>query len=387
MKRDISLLLLAQFLTAFADNAILFTAIAMVLRSGDTSGWYVPTLQASFLVAFVLLAPWVGPFSDRHPKTQVLMHANWIKAAGAGLMLTGLDPLLSYAVVGMGAAMYSPAKYGILPELVERSALVRANGWVEGSTIIAIITGSLAGGALADQSVPAALTMVLILFLLSSLSAGFIRSTPVHSGDRHPALPHFTAVLGRLLNDRRARFTLLSLSLFWGAAVVLRVLVVAWAPLVLLLDKSADIAGLILYSAIGIAIGSLLAARLIPLQRLYRAPLAACAMGLFILLLAFVDTIWPARLVLLLTGLAGGIFVVPVNAALQEIGQRTVGPGNAVAVQHFFENLAMLGTTGTYAAATLLGATPVPSITVLGLAVIGTTVMVSRHLPGGREPE
>ncbi|HEY9182968.1 MAG TPA: MFS transporter, partial [Gammaproteobacteria bacterium] len=156
MSRGIPILLAAQFLTAFADNAILFTAIAMLFESprGD---WYVPALQSSFLVAFVVLAPWVGTFADRRPKPHVLMLGNVLKAAGAGLMFVGVEPMAAYALVGAGAAVYGPAKYGILPELVGTARLVRANGWIEGSTIVAIVLGSAVGSRVADHSASYAL--------------------------------------------------------------------------------------------------------------------------------------------------------------------------------------------------------------------------------------
>ena len=136
MNRNLYILLLAQFLSAFADNAILFTVIAMIMETATAAAWYIPALQASFLVAFVLLAPWVGPFADARPKASVLVSANVVKAIGAGLLLINLEPLFAYAMIGVGAAMYSPAKYGILPELVAHEKLVKANGWIEGSTIV-----------------------------------------------------------------------------------------------------------------------------------------------------------------------------------------------------------------------------------------------------------
>ncbi|MDD5115435.1 MAG: MFS transporter, partial [Methylobacter sp.] len=150
MTKHIYPLLIAQFLSAFADNAILFTVIALVMQSAQLASWYVPALQSSFLLAFVLLAPWVGGFADHHAKSKVLIIANLIKASGAGLLLLHVEPLLAYGVVGMGAAIYSPAKYGILPELVGHDSLVKANSWIEGSTILAILLGMVIGARVAD---------------------------------------------------------------------------------------------------------------------------------------------------------------------------------------------------------------------------------------------
>ena len=154
---ELGKLLIAQFLTALADNAILFVAVAMVLQGALQGDWYVSALQACFLVAFVVLAPWVGEAADAYSKPTILMVANIIKALGAGMMVCGVHPLISYAIVGVGAAMYSPAKYGILPELLDNhQGLMKANAWVEGSTIIAILLGMVLGAAVADHSITGA---------------------------------------------------------------------------------------------------------------------------------------------------------------------------------------------------------------------------------------
>lgn len=381
MKRDVYLVLVAQFLTAFADNAILFTAITMVSQAIHTPAWYVPALQASFLLAFVFLAPWVGPYADARPKAWVMTTSNVVKGIGAVMMLAQIEPLLSYAVVGLGAAMYSPAKYGILPELVDEQQLVKANGWIEGSTILAILAGMLVGALLSEQSIMLALAVVVGLYAISAIVALWITRLPAEKPAHGAALSHFAHMVRRLLSTPRARFSTLGVSLFWAASVVLRVLLVAWAPAVLLMKHTSEIAQLTMFLAIGIAVGALLAARFIPLAYLRRARLAAYGMGGVVLLLSFVDTLWGARVVLLFAGVAGGMFVVPINAALQEIGHKSIGAGGAVAVQNFFENLAMLAASGLYTVAVSLGATPVPSIVVLGLLVVLATFAVSWHLP------
>jgi LPLT family lysophospholipid transporter-like MFS transporter len=381
MKRDVYLVLFAQFLTAFADNAILFTAITMVTQAADTAAWYVPALQASFLVAFVFLAPWVGPYADNRPKAHVMTTANVVKGAGAGLMIVPVEPLLAFAVVGLGAAMYSPAKYGILPELVEEHQLVKANGWVEGSTILAILAGMLVGALLSEQSITLALAVVIGLYAVSALVALWITRLPVQERPRRAALPHFVGMTRRLLSTPRARFSTLGVSLFWAASVVLRVTLVAWAPVALLITQTSKIAELTMFLAFGIALGALLAARFIPLAYLRRARMAAYAMGTVVVALSFVDNIWVARAVLFMAGVAGGMFAIPINAALQEIGHKSIGAGGAVAVQNFFENMSMLVASGLYAAAVGLGALPVPTIATLGVLVLIATFVVSWHLP------
>lgn len=381
MKRDVALLLLAQFLTAFADNAILFTAITMIMQSASAPSWYVPALQASFLVAFVVLAPWVGVFADTRAKSRVMTYANIVKGVGAGLMMLQVEPLLAYAVVGLGAAMYGPAKYGILPDLVDDNRLVKANGWVEGSTILAILLGTLVGAWMSEYSVAVALMVVVALYGVSASVALLISRIEPPRRARRSALPEFVAMVRRLLATPRARFSTLGVSLFWAVSVVLRVLLVAWAPAVLFITETSKIAELTMFLAIGVALGALLAGRFIPLAYLRRARLAAYAMGVIVLILGMVETPWSARIVLFAIGVAGGLFVVPINAALQEIGQRTIGAGSAVAVQNFFENLAMLMASAVYGFAAGAGATPVGTLYVVGVVVLVATYLVSIHLP------
>jgi MFS transporter, LPLT family, lysophospholipid transporter len=380
VSRGVAVLLGAQFLTAFADNAILFTAIAM-LFDAPRGAWYVPALQASFLVAFVALAPWVGPLADRRSKPHVLLLGNLLKAVGAGLMFAGLEPLLAYPLVGMGAAVYGPAKYGILPELVGRDRLVRANGWIEGSTILAIVLGTVVGARVADRSVSLALVVVMVCYATSAAATFALpRLAPVQA-DAAAGLPVFVGRMRTLFETSTARFAMLGNSLFWASAAVLRLLLVAWAPVVLLTASASDVADLTLFLALGIVAGALLVPRLIPIERLRRARLAAYAMGVSILLFSLVGTPWPARAVLAAIGVCGGMFLVPINAALQNIGHRSIGSGRAVALQSFFENSAMLTSVGLYTAAVSAGAQPVRSILVVGVLVLVATTLVSWRLP------
>jgi LPLT family lysophospholipid transporter-like MFS transporter len=380
VSRGVAVLLGAQFLTAFADNAILFTAIAMLIEA-PRGAWYVPALQASFLVAFVALAPWVGPLADRRPKPHVLLIGNVLKAVGAGLMLAGAEPLAAYPLVGMGAAVYGPAKYGILPELVGHDRLVRANGWIEGSTILAIVLGTVVGARVADRSVTAALAMVIACYAASAaVTLALPRLAAVQEGAA-AGVRIFVGRMRTLFETSTARFAMLGNSLFWASAAVLRLLLVAWAPVVLLTASASDVADLTLFLALGIVAGALLVPRLIPIERLRRARLAAYAMGVAILLFSLVSTAWPARAVLVAIGVCGGMFLVPINAALQNIGHRSIGSGRAVALQSFFENSAMLTSVGIYTAAVGAGAQPVVSIVVVGVLVLIATTLVSWRLP------
>jgi LPLT family lysophospholipid transporter-like MFS transporter len=384
MNRGLYALVGSQFLSAFADNAILFTVIAIVLQSGDRGAWYVPALQSVFLVAYVALTPWVGDLADRLPKPRVLIFANLLKAVGGLMILAGVEPLIGYGVVGMGAAAYSPAKYGILPELVGGDRLVKANSWVEGATIAAILFGTVGGAKLADHSIDLALATTVVIFLLSSAAVFLIPKLPARGVTPGAALGKLLGQIKGLLASQRARLILVALSLFWASAAVLRVTLVAWAPAVLGTKTASDIAELTLYLAIGIVIGSAVVPRLIPLEQVRRVRYAAYALGGCFLLLAWVDSLWPARGALLGIGVAGGILVVPLNAAIQQIGHRTVGSGSAVAVQNFFQNAAMLASMGLYTFAAARGMGPVATILVLSGAVWTMTVLVSWRLP--KEP-
>jgi len=385
MNRNLYILLIAQFLTAFADNAILFAAFALVTHEFSRGDWYQPALQASFLLAFVFLAPWVGRFADRRPKSTVLAVGNLIKAFGALMMLTGIEPLLSYAVVGIGAAVYGPAKYGILPELIRHDRLVKANGQVEGSTIVAIVLGAVIGARTADASINAALLLVCAAYVISLIAALFIPSVAGRKQETGAALPQFAQMMRGFFTTSRARFSMLGAAIFWAAAVVLRVMMVAWAPAVLFTTTTTEIASLTVYIALGIAIGAFVVPWLVPLEQRRRARLAAYAMGAFIILLGTTDDPLLAKVLLFSIGMSGGIFVVPINAALQEIGHRSIGAGGAVAIQNFFENLAMLIGTGLYTVALGGGLDPVVAVLSLGLLVILATTIIAWHLP--KEPE
>lgn len=381
MNRGLYALVASQFLSAFADNAILFTVIAIVLQHADTPAWYVPALQSVFLIAYVALTPWVGDIADRFPKPWVLIFANAVKATGGLLILAGVEPLIGYGVVGMGAAAYSPAKYGILPELTSTDKLVKANSWVEGATIAAILFGTVAGARLADHSIDLGLGASIGLFLVSAAVALLLPKLPARGVSPGSPSGKLLGLMRGLLDTQRARLILLALSLFWACAATLRVTLVAWAPAVLHTQTASDIAELTLYLSIGIVIGSGIVPRLIPLEQVRRVRFAGYGLGTMFLALALVDSAWPARAALLGIGVMGGVMVVPLNAAIQQIGHRTVGSGSAVAVQNFFQNAAMLVSVGAYTFAAAHGAGPVATILGLSLVVWLMTVLVSWRLP------
>lgn len=381
MNKQIYPLLIAQFLSAFADNAILFTVIALVMQSAELATWYVPALQSVFLIAFVLLAPWVGNFADTHAKPNVLIVANLIKASGAGLLLLNIEPLIAYCVVGAGAAIYSPAKYGILPELANKESLVKANSWIEGSTIFAILLGMIIGAKVADYSIQWALVGTIVLFVISALVSLLLPKNISKKATPGSKLPLFYQQIQLFFTTPRSRFAILGASLFWAAAATVRVIIIAWAPLILMTENASDIAELTLFLAIGIIVGSALVPHLIPLDFLRRARIPAYLMALFIISLGFTETVWSARAALFAIGLAGGMFIVPINAALQHLGQQSIGSGGAVALQGFFQNVAMLCAVGSYTYAASINIDPVSALIGLGSLVFIATFFVSLHLP------
>ena len=380
MSKSVLSLLVAQFLSAFGDNAILFAVIALVMQSSELPNWYIPALQSVFILAYILLAPFAGPFADQRPKRIVLLLGNLLKAAGALLILIHVEPLIAFLLVGAGAAIYSPAKYGILPELVDEQQLVKINSWVEGSTIVAILLGMLVGAKLADQSIALALQMTIALFICSALVTLILPSIR-HQGTEQVSTMDFIKDIKLFFSQPIARFSILGAALFWSAAAVLRVMIVAWGALILGMTTASDVAELTLFLAIGIIIGSALAPLLIPMQHLRRVRYAAFALGILMILLAYMETLWPARIIMLMIGIAGGIFIVPINATLQEIGHKSIGSGSAVAILNFFANLGMLFSVGIYTLAESMQIPVITSMSVAGTIVLIIAIIITLNLP------
>ncbi|MDP2904663.1 MAG: lysophospholipid transporter LplT [Methylovulum sp.] len=380
MNKQIYPLLIAQFLSAFADNAVLFTVIAIVMQSSHAESWYIPAVQSSFTIAYVILAPWAGEIADTHSKSKVLLIANLIKACGVVLLLLNVEPIIAYSVVGIGAAIYNPVKYGILPELADHNYLVKANSLMEGSTILAILLGMMVGAKVADYSTLWALIGSVALFIISALFTVFLPASIIKSAAKGSKIIAFGKEISQFFTLPRSTFAILGGCLFWLAAATLRVILIAWAPLILLSKNATEIAELTLFLAIGIILGSAIVPQLIPLEKLRRARIPAYLMAVFIIGLGLTDSIWPSRIALLLIGMMGGMFIVPINALLQELGKDSIGSGRAVALQGFFNNLAMLTGVGCYTFAASKHADPVISMIVLGFLVIIGTFSVSLGL-------
>lgn len=381
LSRGMVAVLVAQFLSAFADNALLFAAIAL-LKTHAAPAWQTPLLQGVFVLSFIVLAPFVGSLADSWPKGRVMFVANGIKLAGAAGMIFGWPALWAYALVGLGAAAYSPAKYGILGELVGPEQLIKANSLMEGSTIVAILLGAVAGGFLADIAVNVALWVILASYLLAALVNLLIPRLPsLHPGAGFGVwalLIGFRHSLSTLMRNPDARFSLIGTSVFWGAGSVLRFMLVAWVPVALgILDNStpANLSGVV---AVGIALGAAAAGHLVTLARVNRSLPAGMLIGALIMALMQVNSLPPAVLLLVLIGFCGGFYVVPLNALLQTRGHESVGTGHAIAVQNFFENTMMLLLVGLYAlligagidivsVASLIGGLVLLSVTAIGI--------------------
>lgn len=383
LNRPLATLVIAQFLSAFADNAVLFTVIAMTLQRGEPDSWYIPALQSAFILAYILLTPWVGALADHFPKRFILCIANLIKALGAGLIALGIEPLLGYAVIGIGAASYGPAKYGIIPELTQRDRLVRANGWVEGGTIAAILLGTVGGARLADEALSLALYAVILIYLVSGVTTLFLspRKTEQIPSHRKHAFEELSRSLKLLIHDARPRLIVIALSLFWALAATLRVILVAWAPAVLQAETASKIADLTFFMALGIVVGAGFAARLIPLDQIRRTRFAAYMMGFLLLIMGRVSSLGFAEGCLFAVGILGGIIVVPLNAAIQELGHQTIGSGRAVAAQNFFQNGAILAGMGLYGSAAAYGLKPEMAMLCLGVLTLALTLIMDRSLP------
>ncbi len=365
-------ILLAQFLSALADNSLLFAAIAL-LKELSAPPEYVPILQQFFVVSYIVLAPFVGAFSDALPKGRVMFISNLIKLAGCLAMLAGVNPLYAYALVGLGAAAYSPAKYGILTEYLPPNQLVLANSWMEGLTVVAIILGAVMGGLLLKPGLPVyllaikgmsglgmstltapqfAILMVLLLYVAAAVVNLYIPK--VHRDHSLPrknpwyVVKDFAASFMMLWRDPLGKVSLAVTTLFWGVGSTLRLIVLVWATLQLHFDleKSTQLTAV---SAVGIALGSIAAAKWVKLESSLKVLPVGIAMGAAILGMLFV-TQWSVAIVLLvIAGAMGGFFVVPMNALLQHRGHQLMGAGHSIAVQNFNENISILAMLGAYA--------------------------------------
>jgi MFS transporter, LPLT family, lysophospholipid transporter len=367
MKRGFYTIMAAQFFSSLADNALLIAAIALLIEMAAPE-WMTPLLKLFFTISYVALAPFVGAFADSMHKGRVMFVTNAIKVGGCALMFATVHPLLAYAVVGFGAAAYSPAKYGILTELLPPEKLVAANGWIEGTTVGSIILGTVLGGALISPSVApyllalelpgvssAAEAAIAVIALVYVIAAAFNLGIP-DTGARYPRQQHnplkllaeFASCVRTLWCDKLGQISLAVTTLFWGAGATLQFIVLKWAgdQLGLPLSRAALLQGIV---ALGIAIGAILAAKVVPLRGSLRILPVGVAMGLLLPAMTVVHSVAFAFPLMILVGAMAGFFVVPMNALLQHRGHVLMSAGHSIAVQNFNENLNILLMLGIYA--------------------------------------
>ena len=400
MKKGFYTIMAAQFFSSLADNALLIAAIEL-LRTGGAPAWHVPALTPMFALFYVILAPLVGAFADAVPKGTVMLISNTIKIVGCLLMLFGTNPLLAYGIVGLGAAAYSPAKYGILTELLPNSQLVKANGWIEGLTILSIIFGVLLGGQLLGHVVSSHLlafdvplfdtgissapeAAIAVIVSLYGIAAAFNIRIPRTDAPLQP-LAHSVGALvrdfsncnARLWNDKLGQISLATTTLFWGVSSNLRVIVFAWAAAALgyTITQASLLVGVV---AVGTAAGAIAASMRMRLDQATRVIPLGIAMGVLVIGLNVITNVWVAAPFLIMLGAVGGYLVVPMNALLQHRGANLMGAGRSIAVQNFNEQACILGLGAFYTGMTRFGLTAFTTISMFGVLVAFTMWLIQR---------
>lgn len=400
MKKGFYTIMSAQFFSSLADNA-LFVAAVELLRTAGQPEWQRAALVPMFALFYVVLAPFVGAFADAVPKGRVMFFSNLIKVFGCILMLFGTHPLLSYAIVGLGAAAYSPAKYGILTELLPNSQLVKANGWIEGLTIASIILGVLLGGQLVGRSVShyllgfdvpmfdtgistapeAAIASLISLYMIAAV---FNLKIPRTEAPLQP-LAHSTIGLvrdfahcnARLWNDRLGQISLATTTLFWGVSGNLKYIVLTWAGVALgySTTQASSLVGVV---AVGTAVGAIVASMRMRLDQATGVIPLGIAMGVLVVAMNFISSVWVAAPFLIVLGGIGGYMVVPMNALLQHRGHNLMGAGRSIAVQNFNEQACILGLGAAYTGMTRWGLSAFGAITIFGLGVASIMWLIRR---------
>jgi MFS transporter, LPLT family, lysophospholipid transporter len=400
LQRGFYTIMAAQFFSSLADNA-LFVAAVELLRSRGAPNWHGAALVPMFALFYVILAPVVGAFADYMPKGKVMFISNTIKVVGCLMMLFGTHPLLSYAIVGLGAAAYSPAKYGILTEMLPPSKLVAANGWIEGLTIGSIIMGVLLGGQLIGRAVSshllafdlpvidtsvdtapeAAIAFLILIYIIAAIFNLYIPRTGA-ALQKFPAsvgllLADFWRCTTRLWKDKLGQISLATTTLFWGVSGNMRYIVFAWAAAALAYSTT-EASALVGVVAIGTAIGAVIASMKMRLDHAPQIIPLGILMGVLMILLIFVRHLGVAIPFLIALGAIGGFLVVPMNALLQHRGHTLMGAGRSIAVQNFNEQACILFLGGLYTALTRFNVPAFGSIVVLGALVAGTMWAIQR---------
>ena len=413
MSSGFYIIMAAQFFSSLADNALLVAAIAL-LATMNSPDWLTPMLKLSFTISYVVLAPFVGAFADALPKGRVMFISNAVKIVGCAMMLFGSHPLLAYGVVGLGAAAYSPAKYGILTEYLPAYKLVTANSWMEGLTVASIIVGTLLGGVLISDAVvhrlslldthhvnirhfntapDIAVAVIMGCYVMAAIFNLYIPRTAIDHKlpKKNPVylIRDFVDCQTQLWTDKLGQISLATTTLFWGVGAALQFIALSWAAAALgySLSQATQLQGI---SAAGIAIGAIAAARWIPLNHSPRVMPVGIAMGLAIVAMAFVHNVYAAVVVMTLIVALSGFVVVPMNALLQHRGHVLMGAGHSIAIQNFNENLSILVMLGIYAVLIRIEFSVYAIIVLLGVFVAFMMALIIQqhklHLRGGNIP-
>jgi MFS transporter, LPLT family, lysophospholipid transporter len=400
MKKGFYTIMAAQFFSSLADNALLVAAIEM-LKTTNAPSWQIPSLGAMFALFYVVLAPFLGAFADAVPKGRVMFFSNGIKVVGCLLMLFGGHPLIAYAIVGLGAAAYSPAKYGILTELLPNSQLVKANGWIEGLTIMSIILGIGLGGQLIGKVVSRHLlaidlpmidtgittapeSAIAAIVFLYIIAAAFNLRIPRTEAPLQP-LAHgavglmrdFSSCNARLWSDKLGQISLATTTLFWGVSGNLRIIVFAWAT-VALGYTTTQATSLVAVVVVGTAAGAIVASMRMRLDQATGVIPLGIVLGLLVIGLNAITNVWVAAPFLIVLGAIGGFMVVPMNALLQHRGANLMGAGRSIAVQNFNEQACILGLSAFYTLMTKVGLSAFTAIALFGTVVAGTMWLIYR---------
>ncbi|TXI44378.1 lysophospholipid transporter LplT [Methylophilus sp.] len=343
-------LLVAQFLSAIADNALLFAAIALLAQLNAPS-WHEPLLREFFVISYIVLAPFVGPFADALPKGRVMFLSNGLKFIGCLMALVGVPPLYAYAMVGVGAAAYSPAKYGILTEMLPSKLLIKANAWMEGTTVTAIILGPVLGSTLSANNPYIGIAFIMLLYLLAAGFNYYIPKVPIdHKVEQKTLrflLKDFWHAFVTLWKDPQGQVSLAVTTLFWGAGATLQFVVLQWADVRLGFSQQ-QATYLIAILAVGIAAGSIIASRYVELENAVKVLPAGIYMGILVISMMVIHSAVLAGILLFVIGVLSGYFLVPLNSLLQHRGHHLLGAGHSIAVQNFNENIGILLLLGAY---------------------------------------
>ena len=373
MPKGFFYLISAQFASGLADNALLILGIAFLSEQGYP-GWWAPLLKFSFTLSYVFLAPLMGPLADAFSKAKLMACMNALKVVGVAFIFTGFHPMLAFAIAGMAASAYAPAKYGLVTETVPADQLVKANGWLEVTVVMAVILGTACGGllvasksfvwmstlnlsfiellglSLETQYAGPLLSLIVIYSIAGLLNFGIpsVNIRYVQQSMKPIALYKNFILSNRILwQDPVGKLSLAVTTLFWGIGAVVQFAVLLWAKeaLNMPLEQASLLQAVV---AFGVIFGAGMAGHYVALQNAYKVLPLGLWLGLSLPALAFSTSLWIAIPLMLITGFAGGMLMVPMNAVLQNRGYTLLTAGRSIAVQGFNENASVMVMLGVY---------------------------------------